>query len=305
MRNAKVIPLKTIEKRAKMDCCICTSMPAILRPPRNTICGSCYEGAKTIITLMNKYDSDKGISDEKSSDSFANLCKASSIFIASSTLFFPQPLASVPNWMNSMKEREDELNEKINFLSGFIALFRQEMFTDIQLIPGNGGPSISAHTALLASRSEIFKNMLDSDSCKAPANDTITLSDLNHEELETLLEFLYSGTIPIEKLKKNVYSLTLAADKYEIPFLLKFCERYMLRSLDISNALDVLEISDICSNNILKESALNFIVKNLEDIVYSAKYEGFVSKNPHLAVHITRSFLMDAKSRKRNENYIA
>ncbi|EEF41535.1 protein binding protein, putative [Ricinus communis] len=265
-----------------MDCSICSSMPTILRPPRNTICGACYEGAKTVITLMNKFDSDKG-SDRPISS-------------------VPQPLANVAKWMNNMKETEDELNEKINFLSGFVALFRQQILTDIQLIPGNGGPSVSAHRALLAARSEIFRNMLDSDACKAPADDTITLAELNHEELETLLEFLYSGSLATEKVEKHIYSLTLAADKYEIQFLLKFCERYMLRSLDSSNALDVLEISDVCSNKILKETALNFIAKNLEDIVFSAKYEGFVSKNPHLAVHITRSFLMDAKSRRRNES---
>ncbi|KAF2319214.1 hypothetical protein GH714_013997 [Hevea brasiliensis] len=152
-----------------------------------------------------------------------------------------------------------------------------------------------------AARSEIFKNMLDSDACKAPANDTITIPELNHEELESLLEFLYSGSLAAEKVEKHIYSLTLAADKYEIPFLLKFCERYMLRSLVSSNALDVLEISDVCSNKILKETALNFIVKNLEDLVFSAKYETFVSKNPHLSVQITRAFLMDAKSRRRNE----
>lgn len=40
-----------------MDCSICSAMPFILRPPRNTICAACYEGARTIITLTtNKVD---------------------------------------------------------------------------------------------------------------------------------------------------------------------------------------------------------------------------------------------------------
>ncbi|KAJ9175986.1 hypothetical protein P3X46_014481 [Hevea brasiliensis] len=178
-----------------MDCSICSTMPSILRPPRNTICGTCYEGAKSVITLMNKFENDKG-SDKASTSviSFPNSCKAA--------------------------------------------------------------------------RSEIFKNMLGLDACKAAASDTITLAVLNHEELESLLEFLYSGSLATEKVGKHICSLTLAADKYEIPFLLKFCERYMLRSLFLSNALDVLKISYTCSNKILKETALNFIVKNMEDIVF-------------------------------------
>lgn len=41
-----------------MDCSICTTMPFILRPPRNTICAACYEGARNLISLVNKFDGD-------------------------------------------------------------------------------------------------------------------------------------------------------------------------------------------------------------------------------------------------------
>lgn len=141
--------------------------------------------------------------------------------------------------------------------------------------------------------------MLDSDGCKAPPNDnTITLPELDHEELDALLEFLYTGTLPKEKAEKHVYSLSIAADKYDIPFLHKFCEHRMLGSLNSSNALDVLEISDLCSNQGLKETALNFIVKNMEDVVFSARFDAFALKNPHLTVQITRASFMDIKSRR-------
>ncbi|KAJ0103147.1 hypothetical protein Patl1_06756 [Pistacia atlantica] len=203
--------------------------------------------------------------------------------------------------VNSMKEVEVELNKKLNFLSGFVTAFREQIHTDIQIKPGNNGPSLPAHRALLAARSEIFKNMLDSDGCKAPpSDDTITLPELNHEELESLLDFLYSGSLATDKMEKHVYSLFLAADKYEIPYLQEFCERHMLASLNSSNVLDVLEISDVCSNKTLKETALNFIVRNMEDIVFSPKYEAFAPKNAHLSVQITRAFLLDAKTRRIN-----
>lgn len=44
------------KKKHKMDCSVCTTMPSILRPPRNTICGSCYDGARTIISLLKKLE---------------------------------------------------------------------------------------------------------------------------------------------------------------------------------------------------------------------------------------------------------
>lgn len=43
-----------------MDCCVCTTMPLILRPPRNTICGACYEGVRSIINMMNGLETEKG-----------------------------------------------------------------------------------------------------------------------------------------------------------------------------------------------------------------------------------------------------
>ncbi|XP_022764232.1 BTB/POZ domain-containing protein At3g56230-like, partial [Durio zibethinus] len=198
--------------------------------------------------------------------------------------------------LTGSKDTEDDLKKRVSFLSGFVVAFKEQSHTDIQLKPNNG-PCIPAHKALLAARSEIFKNILDSDGCKAPprGTDTITLSELNTEELESLLEFLYTGNLPLDKLEKHVFALYVAADKYEIPYLQESCERYMQNSMNISNAIEILEIADAHSNTKLKETALNFVVQNMKSIVSSQKYEDFASGNPHLCVQITRAYV-DAKS---------
>ncbi|KAA8539369.1 hypothetical protein F0562_026061 [Nyssa sinensis] len=209
-------------------------------------------------------------------------------------VFSFQGFANALKWAKEMKEMEEELNDKLTFLGGFVAALRDHIHTDIQIKPGN----LYTCTWSFTARSSIFKNMLDSDGCKAPPNDTITLPELNYEELESLLEFLHSGSLPKEKVEKHIYSLSITADKYDIPFLQKFCEHQMLGSLNSSSALDVLEISDVCSNQTLKETALNFIVKNMEDIVFSARFEAFALQNPHLTVQITRASFMDIKNRR-------
>ncbi|KAK8631246.1 hypothetical protein V6N13_080001 [Hibiscus sabdariffa] len=192
-------------------------------------------------------------------------------------------------------ETEDDLKKRISFLSGFMVAFKEQIHTDIQLKPNNG-PSISAHKSLLAARSEIFKNILSSDNYKAPPSDTdtINLSELNTEELKSLLEFLYTGGLPEDEFKKHVFALYVAADKYDIMYLQESCERYMLNSLNVSNALDILDLSDSHSNKKLKERTLSFIVHNMKSIVSLQKYEDFASSNPHLCVEITRAFV-DAK----------
>ncbi|GJZ00387.1 BTB/POZ domain-containing protein [Tanacetum coccineum] len=266
-----------------MDCSVCSAMPYNMRPPRNTICVACYEGAKSIIAMTNKTDDHK-ISGKYSAD--PSIPNSSKGFMGSL------------KWLKEMKRIEEEINQKLEFLSGFNAAFRDQIHTDILIKPGNDAPCIPAHRALLATRSNIFRNMLDSDGCKAAPNDTITLPELNHEELESLLEFLYSGDLARDKLDKHLYSLTIAADKYEITFLQKFCENRMLEILNTSNALDILEIADTTCNRSLKETALSYVVKNMEDVVFAPRFDVFALKNPHLTVQITRASFLEIKNRR-------
>ncbi|KAK4798163.1 hypothetical protein SAY86_030489 [Trapa natans] len=264
-----------------MDCTICSSFPMIIRPPRNTICSACFEGIKCALALTGNTEVDNRSGDRK----FSNLAAPN------------KGVGELVEWIKSMKNVESELNERIDFLAGSLTAFSEQIHTDIHINPGDHGPSINAHKSVLASRSEIFKNMLDSDVCKAPPESSIiTLPGLAGDELESLLEFLYAGDLPSEKIEKHAYSLSLTAHKFEITYLQKFCDRHMLRSLSVKTALDVLEISDMCSNQKMKARALGFIVGNFEEIAFSEKYEEFCRKNPHLSVQITRAILVDARS---------
>lgn len=48
-----------------------------------------------------------------------------------------------------MKDMEEELTEKMTFLGGFLAAFRDQLHSDIQLKPGDQGSPIPAHRAVL------------------------------------------------------------------------------------------------------------------------------------------------------------
>ncbi|KAI3961914.1 hypothetical protein MKW98_022119 [Papaver atlanticum] len=177
---------------------------------------------------------------------------------------------SARRWIELAKEREDYL------IGGLNVAFEEGSYSDIQVKPGNG-PSIPAHRFLLATKSKVFKNMLASDTCKAAPLDSISLPEFNHEELEIFLELLYCGNLAKEKFEKHFSCLALASHKSVIPHLQKFCEEEILNLLDSSTALKVLEVSEICSSEALKE------------VYYSPGYEEFARQNPHLMVHITRA----------------
>ena len=60
-----------------------------------------------------------------------------------------QGFGNVLKWVKEMKDIEEELNDKLKFLGEFEAAFRDEIHTDILVKPGNNGPPIPAHRALL------------------------------------------------------------------------------------------------------------------------------------------------------------
>ncbi|KAJ0975518.1 hypothetical protein J5N97_017483 [Dioscorea zingiberensis] len=259
-----------------MDCCICSSIASVYRLPRNTICSSCHEGARNMAIFFNELDA---------------FGSTKPVGLHSTP---PKGLADVFKRIKSMREVEQGIQEKLGFLDSYAVAFRQGIHTDIIVKPGTG-PAIPAHKAVLATRSEIFRTMLSSDECKAPAEDTIILPELNHEELKCLLEFLYSGSLASDDAGKHVYSLLTAADKYEIGFLREFCEQRLLESLGPENAFQVLEVSEVCSSSLLKKQAMDFIVKNVECLAFTTRYDAFAMKNPHLSVEILRALLLEMK----------
>lgn len=140
--------------------------------------------------------------------------------------------------------------------------------------------------------------MLDSDECKTSSEESITLPDLTHDQLKSLLEFLYSGNL---KAPYNQYrALYLAADKYDISYLQVTCRNHFIASLSSRNVLDILELASIPSDTILKDAAISHIVKHMEEVVVPMKYETFVQRNPDLSVEITRAYLRETKAKTKD-----
>ncbi|ESQ52761.1 hypothetical protein EUTSA_v10017581mg [Eutrema salsugineum] len=183
------------------------------------------------------------------------------------------------------------------FLDGFRKLLKEQWQADVRLKAGDSDErtgAISAHKLVLVARSKVFKNILETDGCKASANlETVTLSEMKHEELEALVDFMYSpdGSISFESLKKHDRSLYLAADKYEIPHLRDLCRIHLISSLKSSNALDILELAQIPFDKALNDAAFTTIKNNISTIASSAEFKLFVVNHPNLSVEIMKEAL--------------
>ncbi|XP_026416183.1 BTB/POZ domain-containing protein At1g01640-like [Papaver somniferum] len=213
------------------------------------VCNSCYGEVDKIINFVNNGQKEKSIS-------------------------YPADTNWGGRWAEMMEDKEDFHNDLAD-------AFKKGIYSDIQVKPSSG-PPLRAHKVLLATRSEILKHMLASDWCKAAPEDSISLPEFSSEELDTFMEFLYRGDLAVEKFQKHCGSLLIAADKHDIAHLQKFSELQLVKLLNSSNALKILEISDVVSNETIKLAALKLIVLRYKDIVLTPSFDEFAKKNPHL-----------------------
>ncbi|KAJ0258248.1 BTB/POZ domain-containing protein [Hirschfeldia incana] len=188
-----------------------------------------------------------------------------------------------------------ETNKDV-YSSGYAKILKQKWHTDLRLKAGdsNDFADISAHKLVLAARSDVFKKMPESEVTKASSDhETLNFSEMRHEELEILVEFMYNdhGSVSSSKLKKHVRSLYLAAERYEIPHLRDLCRNELISSLSSSNALYVLELSQVPLDEPLNDAVLSFIARNIHTFLDSIEFKMFVARNPNLAVEITKAFL--------------
>jgi speckle-type POZ protein len=118
-----------------MDCCLCSSVGNSYRPPRNTVCVSCYDGAKAIIDLCRKLEQewrDDGEDGEKARQA------------GSYGLHFAY------KQIKQLEQMEENVSEKLEFLESLVEAFQMEMHTDVELIT-NDGLSIHAHRVVMVS----------------------------------------------------------------------------------------------------------------------------------------------------------
>ncbi|XP_074574661.1 BTB/POZ domain-containing protein At1g01640-like [Curcuma longa] len=262
-------------------------------PRKYTMCDACYNAATSM--LVFSYDLDGGAAATATSLGSESLPHRGLRGAFEKMKEMQRRANKMQRRANEMqgraKEMQGRLNEKVGFLDGLAAL-QEGLYTDILLKAGDGQP-VPAHRAVLASKSEIFKTMLLADDCKAapPGGGIITLPELTHRELQHLLEFLYSGELrPAEQETfSTALSLLSAADKYDIPFLRKSCERLVIAGLGAGNALDVLDAAQRCSSVELKERAIRVVVEQAEVVVLSPEFEAFASRNAELCFEITRA----------------
>ncbi|XP_047978179.1 BTB/POZ domain-containing protein At1g55760-like [Salvia hispanica] len=129
--------------------------------------------------------------------------------------------------------------------------------TDVTINASDG--SISAHRAILASRSPVIRSMFLHE-LKGKETAAIDISDMSIEACRALLNYMY-GNVKKEEFLPHRLSLLHAADKYEISDLKDACHESLLEDIDTTNVLERLQNASVYHLPELKSSCLLYLVK--------------------------------------------
>lgn len=168
------------------------------------------------------------------------------------------------------------------------SLLNDELFSDVTFVCEDG-VKIKAHKAILASRCEVFRNMLTSGMIESRNNDTqddehgsrvIKITDTPSSTFKSIINYIYTDQPEFEDLQMVVNSL-IVSDKYALVRLKKMCEWELSKVINQDNVIDLLHLSDVYNANELRDICLEYAVEHFDIVTKRKDYDIFkkLSKN--------------------------
>lgn len=159
------------------------------------------------------------------------------------------------------------LIEEVKLRHDFGALLEDPIGADF-VIESADGTKFKVHKILLGAHSEVFKAMLKEETAESQ-NGCVKLVDVGKEDLQCILEYIYTGTIK-DLENCNCCNMLMLADRYNIKGLREISQYALAQQLSVDNAIEIFMVSDLYNSEVLKIAALKFIKKNSSVIPSSA-----------------------------------
>ncbi len=159
-------------------------------------------------------------------------------------------------------------------------IFNNEKFCDTELSVGE--KKFKVHKAILASVSEVFHKMFDSE-MQEKATGVVEISDIDSAVMSDLLMYAYTGTAP--HITQHAMELMIAADKYCMLNLINICTKHLLSKMSLENAAEILLLANsLPSGLLLKSKCMNFIRTNLSSVSKTQSWQQLVNTSSKLVL---------------------
>ncbi|XP_058189758.1 BTB/POZ domain-containing protein At4g08455 [Rhododendron vialii] len=200
-------------------------------------------------------------------------------------------------------ETEEELKREIEDLKAKVAFLRfsswtphqhqrptPPCFTDVVLVASDDDNPVPvpAHKAVLASRSPVFRAMLENE-MEESRSGTVRISDVSYDALRAFVNFLYTAEACLDE--QMACDLLVLGEKYQVKHLKTYCEKFMVSKLNWENALLSFAFAHQHNAKNLADSALSLIMDNMDKLRKREEYAELVDKDPRLVVEIFEAYL--------------
>ncbi|GBM11953.1 Speckle-type POZ protein [Araneus ventricosus] len=199
--------------------------------------------------------------------------------------FFTVILCLIDAFGNKVHCNQDEFvnNDEISLSNALLdyvkSLYDENFLCDVKLKTSTS--TFPAHKLILSAFSSVFKAMFSNDMIEQDTN-CVNIEDLSDDTISRMLLFIY--TTRVEDLTwENASFLYAAADKYAILSLKDFCSSYIKDNLSLSNACEVLLLSDFHGDSDLKSIVQKYILQHGKQITNSEEWKALMQTNAKLA----------------------
>jgi len=172
----------------------------------------------------------------------------------------------------------------------FGKLFNDQEFSDVKV--ECDGEIFNCHQAILSTRSDLFRAMLQADMSENRTKKVI-IKEMDSEVVREMLHFIYKGGTKEDVLKEKAGELLAAAERYQLGVLKNICEDQLCANLQINNAVENLVFGDLHQANKLRKMAMKVIARNLVKVVETEEYQNLVKHHPSLAADIPMALVED------------
>ncbi|XP_063904263.1 BTB/POZ domain-containing protein 9-like isoform X1 [Zophobas morio] len=162
----------------------------------------------------------------------------------------------LPTKMTNEEEPQQKLiiTDSSKIYDVMSSYYLKETFSDIQLILSD--KTLHAHKIVLAARCKYFESLLLQD----PKQTQIELINVPSKALETILYYIYTGTVVIASLDENYVSDILKlAHEYSLKTLVQTINEKMVSIVDLSNVCFLLNVANAHDIDKLKEICHTFV----------------------------------------------
>lgn len=162
---------------------------------------------------------------------------------------------------------------------------KNESLSDVTFVVGE--KEFKLHKLMLIARSPVFAKMLTCDMLEKKTN-IVEIKDMEAEVFEELLSFLYCGKMSSDSDLVKMGALLIAADKYSIDELKKFCEKNIIANINIDTAAEILIVADLVKSENLKREAMELIFANRDKVIETESYKEMIKTHLYLVEELFR-----------------